>query len=99
MAIVLKDWFRGGHTMIFLNRLFSREDKSLRKTMDKIKENLLDDDQYLFCLQHGLSTNKSDYSESELQAMKAKALQEQVRAKESNRKKLHIILNSKGEDI
>ena len=36
----------------------------------------LDDDTLLFCCKHGLSINKSDYTEDKLAAIKAKALQE-----------------------
>ena len=53
----------------------------------------LDDDSLWFCCKHGLSVNKKDYTESELAAIKVKALQEIEEIKSANKKKLHSILN------
>ena len=63
--------------MNFIDWLLGKEDKKLRSTIDKINEEFLDDDSLWFCCKHGLSVNKKDYTESELAAIKAKALQEQ----------------------
>ena len=53
----------------------------------------LDDDSLWFCCKHGLSVNKSDYTEAELAAIKAKALQEEE-CKNKNRENLYNILNN-----
>ena len=78
--------------MSFIDWLCRKEDKELRKTIDDINSKFLDDDQLWFCITHGLSVNKSDYADSELAAIKAKALIEQNQKKENNRKKLYEIL-------
>lgn len=49
---------------------------------------------YFFCCKHGLSVNKSDYTEAELVAIKAKALQEQEENRNKNRENLYNILNN-----
>ena len=54
----------------------------------------LDDDTLLFCCKHGLSINKSDYTEAELAAIKAKALQEKEEYRNKNRENLYNILNN-----
>lgn len=79
--------------MNFIDWLLGKEDKKLRSTIDKINEEFLDDDSLWFCCQHGLSVNKKDYTESELTAIKTKALQEQEEIRNANSKKLHGILN------
>ena len=79
--------------MKFIDWLLGKEDKDLRDTIDKINEKYLDDDSVLFCCKYGLSVNKKDYTESELTAIKAKALQEIEEVKSANKKKLHSILN------
>ena len=79
--------------MNFIDWLLVKEDEKLRATMDKINEQFLDDDQLWFCCRHGLSTNKKDYTESELAAIKSKALEEQVGIKNANRNKLYKVLN------
>ena len=79
--------------MKFIDWLLGKEDKDLRDTIDKINEKYLDDDSFLFCCKYGLSVNKKDYTESELAAIKAKALQEIEEVKSANKKKLHSILN------
>ena len=79
--------------MNFIDWLFGKEDKKLRAAIDKVNEKFLDDNSLWFCCQHGLSTNKKDYTESELDAIKAKALQEQEEIRKANSEKLHSILN------
>ena len=79
--------------MNFIDWLLGKEDKKLRATIDKINEEFLDDDSLWFCCKHGLSVNKKDYTESELAAIKVKALQEKEEIKGANKKKLHSILN------
>lgn len=79
--------------MNFIDLLLVKENKELRSTIDKINEEFLDDDSLWFCCQHGLSVNKKDYTESELVAIKAKALQEQEEIRNANSEKLHSILN------
>ena len=79
--------------MKFIDWLLGKEDKKLRDTIDKINEEFLDDDSLWFCCKHGLSVNKKDYTESELAAIKVKALQEKEEIKSANKEKLHSILN------
>lgn len=79
--------------MNFIDWLLGKEDENLRDTIDKINEKFLDDDSLWFCCKHGLSVNKKDYTESELAAIKVKALQEKEEIKSANKKKLHSILN------
>ena len=79
--------------MNFIDRLLVKEDKKLRDAIDKINEEFLDDDSLWFCCKHGLSVNKKDYTESELAAIKVKALQEKEEIKSANKVKLHSILN------
>ena len=79
--------------MNFIDWLLGKEDDKLSATIDKINEKFLDDDSLWFCCKHGLSVNKKDYTESELAAIKVKALQEKEEIKSENKKKLHSILN------
>ena len=79
--------------MKFIDWLLGKEDKDLRDTIDKINEKYLDDDSFLFCCKYGLSVDKKDYTESELAAIKVKALQEQEEIKNANKEKLYSILN------
>ena len=79
--------------MNFIDWLLGKEDKKLRATIDKINEEFLDDDSLWFCCKHDLSVNKKDYTESELAAIKVKALQEKEEIKSANKEKLHSILN------
>ena len=79
--------------MKFIDWLLGKEDKDLRDTIDKINEKYLDDDSFLFCCKYGLSVDKKDYTESELAAIKVKALQEKEEIKSANKEKLHSILN------
>ena len=79
--------------MNFIDWLLGKEDKKLRAMIDKINEEFLDDDSLWFCCKHGLSVNKKDYTESELAAIKVKALQEQEEIKNTNMEKLYSILN------
>ena len=79
--------------MNFIDWLSGKEDKKLRTMIDKINEEFLDDDSLWFCCKHGLSVNKKDYTESELAAIKVKALQEKEEIKNTNKEKLHSILN------
>ena len=79
--------------MNFIDWLLGKEDEKLRATIDKINEEFLDDDSLWFCCKHGLSVNKKDYTESELAAIKVKALQEIEEIKSANKEKLHSILN------
>ena len=79
--------------MNFIDWLLGKEDEKLKDAIDKVNEGFLDDDSLWFCCKHGLSVNKKDYTESELAAIKIKALQEIEEAKSANKKKLHSILN------
>ena len=79
--------------MNFIDWLLGKEDEKLRATIDKINEEFLDDDSLWFCCKHGLSVNKKDYTESELVAIKVKALQEIEGIKSANKEKLHSTLN------
>lgn len=78
--------------MGFIDWICRKEDKKIRKTIDNINSQFLDDDQLWFCCTHGLSVNKSDYTDSELAAIKAKAIVEQNQIKENNKNKLNEIL-------
>ena len=79
--------------MNFIDWLLAKDDEELRVMIDKINEEFLDDDSLWFCCKHGLSVNKKDYTESELAAIKARALQEQEETRNTNSEKLHSILN------
>ena len=79
--------------MNFIDWLLAKDDEELRVMIDKINEEFLDDDSLWFCCKHGLSVNKKDYTESELAAIKVKALQEKEEIKSANKEKLHSILN------
>ena len=79
--------------MNFIDWLLGKEDEKLRDAIDKVNEEFLDDDSLWFCCKHGLSVNKKDYTESELAAIKVKALQEIEEIKSANKEKLHSILN------
>lgn len=69
-----------------------------RDVEEETNKKYLDDDSLFFCCKHGLSVNKSDYTEVELAAIKAKALQEELQEKEEhrnkNRENLYNILNN-----
>ena len=80
--------------MNFIDWLLVKEDKKLRDAIDKINEEFLDDDSLWFCCKHGLSVNKSDYTEAELAAIKAKVLQEKEEYRNKNRENLYNILNN-----
>lgn len=79
--------------MNFIDWLLGKENKELRSAIDKINDEFLDDDSLWFCCIHNLSTNKKDYTESELAAIKAKALKEREETRNANSDKLHSILN------
>lgn len=79
--------------MNFIDWLLGKEDEKLRDAIDKVNEEFLDDDSLWFCCKYGLSVDKKDYTESELVAIKVKALQEIEEIKSANKKKLHSILN------
>ena len=64
-----------------------------RDIEEETNKKYLDDDSLFFCCKHGLSVNKSDYTESELNAIKAKALQEKEECRNKNRENLYNILN------
>ena len=64
-----------------------------RDVEEETNKKYLDDDSLWFCCKHGLSVNKSDYTEAELAAIKAKALQEEE-CKNKNRENLYNILNN-----
>ena len=79
--------------MNFIDWLLAKADNKLRDAIDKINEEFLDDDSLWFCCKHGLSVNKKDYTDSELAAIKVKALQEKEEINGANKEKLHSILN------
>ena len=64
-----------------------------RDVEEETNKKYLDDDSFWFCCKHGLSVNKSDYTEAELAAIKAKALQEKEEHRNKNRENLYNILN------
>ena len=80
--------------MNFIDWLLGKEDEKLRDAIDKVNEGFLDDDSLWFCCKHGLSVNKSDYTEAELAAIKAKVLQEKEEYRNKNRENLYNILNN-----
>jgi hypothetical protein len=55
-------------------------------------------EQLLFCIRHGLSIKKEDYTEQELIVITLKAIQERIKRKQENRNKLINILE-KGKTI
>lgn len=65
-----------------------------RDIEEETNKKYLDDDSLFFCCKHGLSVNKSDYTEVELDAIKAKALQEKEEYRNKNRENLYNILNN-----
>lgn len=74
-----------------INMLFKNFYRDIEEETNK---KYLDDDSLFFCCKHGLSVNKSDYTEDELVAIKAKALQEQEENRNKNRENLYNILNN-----
>ena len=74
-----------------INMLF----KNFYRDVDgETNKKYLDDDSLWFCCKHGLSVNKSDYTEAELAAIKAKVLQEKEEYRNKNRENLYNILNN-----
>ena len=65
-----------------------------RDVEEETNKKYLDDDSLLFCCKYDLSINKSDYTEAELAAIKAKALQEKEEYRNKNRENLYNILNN-----
>lgn len=65
-----------------------------RDVEEETNKKYLDDDSLFFCCKHGLSVNKSDYTEVELAMIKAKALQEKEEYKNKNHENLYNILNN-----
>ena len=65
-----------------------------RDIEEETNKKYLDDDSLFFCCKHGLSVNKSDYTEAELAEIKAKALQEEEKYRNKNRENLYNILNN-----
>ena len=65
-----------------------------RDVEEEINKKYLDDDSLFFCCKHGLSVNKSDYTEAELAAIEAKAVQAKVECRNKNRENLYNILNN-----
>ena len=74
-----------------INMLFKNFYRDIEEETNK---KYLDDDSLLFCCKHGLSVNKSDYTEAELAAIKAKALQEEEKYRNKNHENLYNILNN-----
>ena len=78
-----------------INMLFKNFYRDIyRDIEEETNKKYLDDDSLFFCCKHGLSVNKSDYTEAELVAIKAKALQEQEENRNKNRENLYNILNN-----
>ena len=65
-----------------------------RDIEEETNKKYLDDDSLWFCCKHGLSVNKSDYTEDELTAIQIKALQEKEERRKKNRENLYNILNN-----
>ena len=81
-------------TVLITCSMIKNDDKKFDRDLEeKTNEKYLDDDSFLFCCKYGLSVDKKDYTESELAAIKVKALQEIEEIKSANKKKLHSILN------
>lgn len=74
-----------------INMLFKNFYKDIEEETNK---KYLDDDALWFCCKHGLSVNKSDYTEDELTAIQIKALQEKEECRKKNRENLYNILNN-----
>ena len=78
-----------------INMLFKNFYRDIyRDIEEETNKKYLDDDSLFFCCKHGLSVNKSDYTEDELVAIKAKALQEKEECRNKNRENLYNILNN-----
>ena len=78
-----------------INMLFKNFYRDIyRDIEEETNKKYLDDDSLWFCCKHGLSVNKSDYTEAELAAIKAKALQEKEENRNKNRENLYNILNN-----
>ena len=78
-----------------INMLFKNFYRDIyRDIEEETNKKYLDDDSLFFCCKHGLSVNKSDYTEAELVAIKAKALQEKEEYRNKNRENLYNILNN-----
>ena len=78
-----------------INMLFKNFYRDIyRDIEEETNKKYLDDDSLFFCCKHGLSVNKSDYTEAELAAIKAKALQEKEECRNKNRENLYNILNN-----
>ena len=67
--------------MCIIDWILGKVHKESISESDKINEEFLDIDSLWFCCKHGLSVNKRDYTESELAAIKVKALEEEIRNK------------------
>ena len=81
-------------TVLITCLMIKNDDKKFDRNLEeKTNKKYLDDDSFLFCCKSGLSVDKKDYTESELAAIKVKALQEIEEIKSANKKKLHSILN------
>ena len=74
-----------------INMLFKNFYRDIEEETNK---KYLDDDSLWFCCKHGLSVNKSDYTEDELTAIQIKALQEKEERRKKNRENLYNILNN-----
>ena len=67
----------------------------INQKIQAVKSKYLDDDQLWYCCVHGLSTDKQDYTEYELQVIKSKALEEIEKNKINNSAKVQKILSNK----
>lgn len=83
-------------TVLMVGLIIKNDNKKFEIELEEEtnKKYLDDDDSLLFCCKHGLSVNKSDYTEVELNAIKAKALQEKEEYRNKNRENLYNILNN-----
>lgn len=82
-------------TVFIVGLIIKNDNKKFEIDLEeKINTKYLDGDTLLFCCKHDLSINKSDYTEIELNAIKAKALQEKEEYRNKNRENLYNILNN-----
>ena len=82
-------------TVLMVGLIIKNDNKKFEIDVEEeTNKKYLDDDSLSFCCKHGLSVKKSDYTEAELNAIKAKALQEKEEYRNKNRENLYNILNN-----
>ena len=82
-------------TVLMTGLIIKNDNKKFEIDLEeKINTKYLNGDTLLFCCKHDLSINKSDYTEAELAAIKAKVLQEKEEYRNKNHENLYNILNN-----